>query len=90
MLIQAVMLTNVATKTGASFGERSWERINSRNAYRASLGPPEEARTPRKNRGIRDHSVPSQSSKTVLSTVHVGGHQWMVGETIFEMWPGAL
>ena len=26
----------------------------------------------------------------VLSTMHDGGPKWMVGGTIFEMWPGAL
>ena len=35
MLIQAVMEAEVATKTGASFGERSSERITYRNGYRA-------------------------------------------------------
>ena len=35
VLIQAVMEAEVATKTGASFGERSSERITYRNGYRA-------------------------------------------------------
>ena len=35
MLIQAVMEAEIATKTGASFGERSAERITYRNGYRA-------------------------------------------------------
>ena len=34
VLIQAVMEADVATKTGASFGERSSERITYRNGYR--------------------------------------------------------
>ena len=34
VLIQAVMEAEVATKTGASFGERSSERITYRNGYR--------------------------------------------------------
>ena len=39
---------------------------------------------------LGDQRPPSQSSKTVLSTVHVGGPKWMVGGTVFEMWLGAL
>ena len=36
------------------------------------LGPPGEARTPRKDRGAKDHRAPNHISKTVLSTVHLG------------------
>ena len=43
-----------------------------------------------RNYGAGDHRPPSQSSKTVLSTVHVGGPKWIVGGTIFEMWLGGL
>ena len=34
---------------------------------------PKEARTPRKGRGAKTQRVPNHNSKTVLSTVHVGG-----------------
>ena len=36
------------------------------------LGPPEEARTPRKDRCAKDHRAPNHISKMVLSTVHLG------------------
>ena len=39
-------------------------------------GPPEEARTPRKDRCAKDHRAPSHISKMVLSTMHVGGGWW--------------
>ena len=35
VLMQAVMEAEAATKTGASFGERSAERVTYRNGYRA-------------------------------------------------------
>ena len=36
------------------------------------LSPPEEARTPRKDRYAKNHRAPNHISKTVLSTVHLG------------------
>ena len=36
------------------------------------IGPPEEARTPGKDRCAKDHRAPSHISKMVLSTVHFG------------------
>ena len=41
--------------------------------------PPEEVRTTCWDRGAKDHRSPSQSSKMVLSTVHVGGPKPRVG-----------
>ena len=41
------------------------------------VGPPGEARTPRKDRGAKDHRAPNHISKTVLSTVHLARiHRW--------------
>ena len=56
---------------------------------RSRFGSPEEARTPRKGRGARDHSAPSQSSKTVLSTVHDGGaYRAFTHERPYRVLPG--
>ena len=52
--------------------------------------PPEEARTLREDHGAWGHRPPSHSSKTVLSTVYVGGPNWTIDRTIFELWLGSL
>ena len=48
--------------------------------------PPEEARTPRKDRGVKDYRAPNHISKTVLSTVHLGppkrNRTWAGGPTV--------
>ena len=54
------------------------------------LGPPEEARTLYKDRGVKDYRAPSHISKMVLSTVHFGPPRFTVDTTIFEMWLGSL
>ena len=38
----------------------------------ARARPPEETRTPRRDRDAKDHRAPSHISKTVLPTVHSG------------------
>ena len=43
--------------------------------------PPKEARIARKGRGARDHRAPNHISKTVLSTMHVGGPECTVLRT---------
>jgi len=52
------------------------------------IGPHSGARTLREHHGAWGHRPPSHSSKTVLSTVYVGGPEWTVDGTVFEMWLG--
>ena len=46
-----------------------------------SLGPPEEARTPRKDRCAKAHRGPSHISKTVPPTIHLGPPHWTKSRT---------
>ena len=54
------------------------------------LDSPEEARTPREDRSVMDHSPPSHISKIVPPTIHLGPPPLTVDTTIFEMWLGSL
>ena len=51
---------------------------------RRRLGPPEEARTLGKDRGVKDYRAPNHISKTVLSTVHLGPHP-LTEERTFQL-----
>ena len=61
------------TRAVADLGERPRpSHISKMVLPIVQLGPPGEARTPRKDRCAKDHRAPSHISKTVLSTVHLG------------------
>ena len=50
------------------------------------LGPPEGARTPRKDRCGKVHRAPSHISKTIPPTIHLGPPNLTIDRTVFEMW----
>ena len=52
--------------------------------------PPEETRTPGKDRHAKDHRAPNHISKTVPPTVHLGPPPLTVDTAIFELWLGSL
>ena len=63
------------------FGKCSWSSQNPIHISNMVLptvksGPPEEARTPRKDRGTKDHRAPNHISKTVPPTVQLSPPYW--------------
>ena len=76
--------------TGVGYSTR-YSRSSQRKVRNSVLlGPPEESRTFREDSGAGDHRPPSQSSKIVPPTIHLGPPAHTVDTAIFEMWLGSL
>ena len=60
------------TKRGTRWVHRLPSHISKMVPPTVHLGPPEEARTPREDRCVKDHRDPSHISKMVPPTIHLG------------------